>query len=337
VSLSVSVVIPTYQRAHLLPRAIDSALAQVRAGDEIIVVDDGSTDATPSVVAAYGDRVRYLRTANGGPGAARNRGIEIATRDLVAFLDSDDEWMLGKLELARRWLAARPDVLFVFSEFAVTDDAGRPRRRHLIHWHQDSRSWDEILGPGVAYASVAALPEGVADFRVHVGSLYEREFVRGYVLTSSFVVRRVAAGDALRFGEDVMALEDLECFGRVSARGPAAFFDVETAWQHGHVGHRLSLGLDSLRRAQTNILVLERVWGNNPAFLATHGDAYRRVLDELELTCASDLIVLGRMREARASLARMRTPPLSHRLLSRLPGPLVRGGLALRKRLLGRG
>ena len=248
-SLSVSVVIPTYQRAHLLPRAIDSALAQVRPGDEIIVVDDGSTDATPSVVAAYGERVRYLRTPNGGAGAARNRGIELATRDLVAFLDSDDEWMPGKLELARRWLEARLDVLFVFSEFAVTDDAGRPRRRHLIHWHQDPRSWDEILGPGVAYASVAALPEGVEDFRVHVGSLYEREFVRGYVLTSSFVVRRVAAGDALHFGEDVMALEDLECFGRVSARGPGAFFDVETAWQHGHVGHRVSLGLDSLRRA----------------------------------------------------------------------------------------
>ena len=331
--LAVSVIIPTYNRAHLIGRAIDSALAQTRANDEIIVVDDGSTDATGSVVAAYADRVRYVRTRNCGAGAARNRGIREASRDLVAFLDSDDEWMPGKLELARSWLAARPDVLFVFSEFAVTDDAGRPRRRHLIHWHRDPRSWDEILGPGVTYSSVARLPDGIPDFRVHVGSLYEREFVRGYVLTSSFVVRRVEAGDALRFAEDVPTLEDLECFGRVSARGLAAFFDTETAWQHGHAGERLSMAIDSLRRAEANFLILERVWGSDPAFLAKHGDAYRRVLDELEHTRFGDLIVLGRMREAREALGRMLQPPLAYRTLARLPGPLVRSLLALRKRL----
>ena len=83
--------------------------------------------------------------------------------------------------------------------------------------------------------------------------------------------------------------------------------------------------------------MLERVWGSNTAFLATHGDAYRRVLDELELTCASDLIVLGRMREARQALARMRTPPLGYRILARLPGSFVRAGLELRKRLGGGG
>ena len=330
--LSVSVVIPTYNRAHMIRRAIDSALAQIVPGDEIIVVDDGSTDDTASVVAPYGDRIRFVRTENGGPGASRNQGIRRATRDLIAFLDSDDEWMPGKLELARRWLAARPDVLFVFSDFATTDDEGRPLRRHLIHWHEDHRPWDEILGPGVDYSSVARLPDGVSDFRVHVGSLYEREFVRGYVLTSSFVVRRLAAGDALRFGDDTPALEDLECFGRVSRLGPAAYFDLETAWQHGHAGHRISMGIDTLLRAQTNILVLERVWGSNPAFLATHGDEYRRVLDELELACANDLIVLGRMREAREALARMRRPPLRQRILSHVPAPLMRAGLALRRR-----
>jgi len=330
--VSLSIVIPAKNEAANLARLIPEIRAAIPDA-ELIVVDDGSTDATPSVLAGYGDRIRSLRTPNGGAGVARNRAVALATGDLVAFLDSDDEWMPGKLELARRWLAARPDVLFVFSEFAVTDDAGRPRRRHLIHWHQDPRSWDEILGPGVTYSSVAPLPDGIPDFRVHVGSLYEREFVRGYVLTSSFVVRRVAAGDALHFGEDVAALEDLECFGRVSARGPGAFFDVETAWQHGPPGHRLSMGIDSLRRADTNILVLERVWGSNPAFLATHGDAYRRVLDELELTRAGDLIVLGRMREARAALGRMRKPPWSHRILARVPGPLVRAGLAMRRRL----
>jgi glycosyltransferase involved in cell wall biosynthesis len=332
VTLSISTVIPTYNRAHLVHRALESALAQCTALDEVIVVDDGSSDGTEQALAPYRDRIRYLRTENRGAGAARNRGIREATRDLVAFLDSDDEWMPGKLELARRWLAARPDVLFVFSEFGVTDREGRVRRRYLIHWHHDTRSWDEILGPGVPYSAHAVLPNGIPDFRVHVGSLYEREFVRGHVLTTSLVARRAEAGDALHFAEDVPTLEDLECFGRLSRRGPAAFFDYETAWQHGHDGERLS-EFDSLRRAGANLVVLERIWGADPAFLAAHGAKYQSVVDELRRSRAGDLILLGRLREAREELARMQRPPLGHRLLARLPAPLVRRLLGLRGRL----
>ncbi|HEY8154210.1 MAG TPA: glycosyltransferase family 2 protein [Myxococcota bacterium] len=331
-ALSVSVVIPTYNRAHLVGRALASALAQVTPLDEILVVDDGSSDGTEQALADYRDRIRYLRTPNRGAGAARNRGIREATRDLVAFLDSDDEWMPGKLELARRWLAARPDVLFVFSEFGVTDGEGRERRRHLIHWHRDARGWDEILGPGAPYSAHAALPEGIPDFPVHVGSLYQREFARGYVLTTSLVARRVEAGDALHFAEDVPTLEDLECFGRLSRRGLAAFFDCETAWQHGHAGERLS-EYDSLRRAEANLVVLARVWGADPAFLATHGAEYQAVVDDLRASRAADLILLGRLRDAREELARMQRPPLGHKLLAGLPGPLVKLLLGLRGRL----
>ena len=331
-TLSVSTVIPTYNRAHLVRRALESALAQTTALDEVIVVDDGSSDGTERAIAPYRDRIRYVRTQNRGAGAARNRGIQEATRDLVAFLDSDDEWMPGKLALARRFLAARPDVLFVFSEFAVTDREGLVRRRHLIHWHQDTRSWDEILGPAVLFSAHAVLPHGIPDFRVHVGSLYQREFARGYVLTSSLVARRVEAGDALHFAEDVPTLEDLECFGRLSRRGAAGFFDCETAWQHGHAGERLS-EFDSLRRAGANLVVLERVWGSDPAFLAAHGAEYQAVVDGLRRARADDLILLGRLREAREELARMQHPPLSHRLLAGLPAPLVKLLLGLRGRL----
>jgi hypothetical protein len=167
---------------------------------------------------------------------------------------------------------------------------------------------------------------------VHVGSLYEHEFARGYVLTSSLVARRVESGDALRFAEDVPTLEDLECFGRLSRQGPGAFFDCETAWQHGHAGERLS-ELDSLRRASSNLVVLERVWGADPAFLAAHGADYREVIEVLRRTRTSDLILLGRHGEAREELARMRRPPLILRALSRIPAPIVTGLLGLRRRL----
>ncbi len=231
--------------------------------------------------------------------------------------------MPGKLDLARRWLAARPDVLFVFSNFAITDDDGTVTRRYLINWHHDERVWDEILGPGAGYSTTASLPAGITDFPVHAGDLYVREFERGYVLTSSFVVRRREAGDALRFAEDLASMEDLECFGRVSRLGPGAYFDTETAWQHGQATGRISQQ-GVLHKVGATIVVLERVWGADAAFLASHGREYRRVLDALRLRHVGLLARQGRMAEARAELGAVERPPFRYRVLTTAPAPLVR-------------
>ena len=96
----VSVILPTYNRAAMLGPALKSVLGQTYSELELIVVDDGSTDDTESVVAAIGDeRVRYLRLdANGGCAAARNAGIRAARGEWLAFQDSDDEWLPNKLE-----------------------------------------------------------------------------------------------------------------------------------------------------------------------------------------------------------------------------------------------
>ncbi len=95
----VSVVIPAYNRAHTLPRAIESVLAQDHADLELLVVDDGSTDDTASILAGYDDpRLRVLRQeTNRGVSAARNRGMREAQGAFIAFLDSDDEWRPAKL------------------------------------------------------------------------------------------------------------------------------------------------------------------------------------------------------------------------------------------------
>lgn len=88
----VSVVIPAYNYERFLPEAIDSVLAQTYAPIEVIVVDDGSTDNTKAVVAAYGDKVRYVYQNNAGLSAARNTGIRNAKYDFLGFLDADDYW-----------------------------------------------------------------------------------------------------------------------------------------------------------------------------------------------------------------------------------------------------
>lgn len=94
----VSVIIPTYNRAHTICRAIDSVIRQTHSFTEVIVVDDGSTDETPAVLRRYGDRIRVVVQQNCGPSIARNRGIALATGHVVAFLDSDDYWLPTKLE-----------------------------------------------------------------------------------------------------------------------------------------------------------------------------------------------------------------------------------------------
>lgn len=99
VSPKVSVVIPTYNRADKVGKTIDSALAQTVTDLEVIVVDDGSSDATGKVLgAAYGDRIRYFFQKNQGASVARNRGIEESRGEWIAFLDSDDLWEKDKLE-----------------------------------------------------------------------------------------------------------------------------------------------------------------------------------------------------------------------------------------------
>ena len=100
--MRISVVIPTYNRAGTVGDAVASVLGQSRSADEIVVVDDGSVDATPSVLAAFGDRIVVVRQANAGVSAARNAGIARATGDWVAFLDSDDVWLPHRLSVLVR-------------------------------------------------------------------------------------------------------------------------------------------------------------------------------------------------------------------------------------------
>jgi glycosyltransferase involved in cell wall biosynthesis len=106
----VSVVIPAYNAAETLREAIDSVLGQTLRDLEVVVVDDGSTDATASMVHDYDSRVRCITTPNRGVSAARNTGIAESTGELVAFLDADDLWKPGKLERQIELLESRPEA-----------------------------------------------------------------------------------------------------------------------------------------------------------------------------------------------------------------------------------
>jgi hypothetical protein len=123
---TVSVVVPAYNLARYLGRAIDSALAQDWPAEalEVIVVDDGSTDETPQVVAAYGDRIRAVSQPNGGLVRAVDRGLAEVTGDYVALLDADDEWPTDRLSRHVAHLEAHPEVGLVHGDMTIVDADG---------------------------------------------------------------------------------------------------------------------------------------------------------------------------------------------------------------------
>jgi glycosyltransferase involved in cell wall biosynthesis len=109
----VSVIIPVFNGERFLREAVESVLAQKYAPLEIIIVDDGSTDSTATVARSLPETVRYLYQANKGPAAARNRGIEHAQGNLIAFADADDLWPAAKLELQLPYLIKDPAIEIV--------------------------------------------------------------------------------------------------------------------------------------------------------------------------------------------------------------------------------
>jgi len=140
---AVSVIVPTYNRAHLLGRAIESVLNQTYKDFELIVVDDGSKDNTKELVMRFSDkRIRYIcLEKNIGAAAARNRGIQAAQGDYIAFQDADDEWLPEKLEKQTRvFNTASSDVGYAYTDMWYVFRDGKKQ-----YWHSPAISKGRII------------------------------------------------------------------------------------------------------------------------------------------------------------------------------------------------
>lgn len=232
----VSVVIPTYNRADYLPRAVFSVLAQTYSAVEAIVIDDGSQDETGDVVAAQfgGDsRVRYVRQENTGVSGARNHGLRLASGEFVALLDSDDAWFPWKLETQLAVLRAFPEAGMVWSDMQAIDPRGRVSHDRYLktmysayHWFTERELFDQSLSlPELG----SALPEGAKFARAFCGDLYSPMIMGNLVHTSTVVLRRERLR---RVGEFVSKYqqggEDYHFHLRTCREGRVAFLDMPT-------------------------------------------------------------------------------------------------------------
>lgn len=234
----VSVVVPTHDRAARLAAALASVRAQTIDDLEIVVVDDGSVDATPDVVAqvaATDRRVRPVRveTAEGAP-AARNRGVAASRGTFVAFLDDDDLWETEKLERQTAFLGAHADVVAVGCQFAIVAPSGSAAiHRGPTRFGRPELLWANFLGS-----------------------------------TSLCMVRRELLGDE-PFDVALTNYEDWDLYLRLARLGPLAVVDEVLCRYHDHVDTRLTTTRDK-RVAGYATLVAKHESDMTPACVAYH-------------------------------------------------------------------
>lgn len=331
-STSVSVVLPTWNRAHLLARAISSVITQLEPADELIVADDGSTDGTAALVAAFGPSVRHLALPHRGAGAARNAAWRVARGPLVAFLDSDDRWLPGKLAAQRALLAARPDLVCCFSDFRTADADGQESPAGLAGWLGGPPDFAARVSAAQPLGTLAPVVGDLAGLPTHLGDFRAAAMRQDIVNIGTMLVRKARVGPELGCAEDLPTFEEIPAVARILRAGPAAYLDGATLVQHDHPGPRLTGG-DRIARARARIAVLERAWADDPAFLAQHGQEFAARLRCERLRLARLLLGEGDVRAARRVLELTDRPPRNLDLLARLPASALSCALAARRGL----
>lgn len=269
----VSVIIPTFNRARWVRHAIHSVLEQSFGDFELIVVDDGSTDETPRLVAEVDDRrMRYVRQGNGGVSSARNTGIGYATGPWLAFLDSDDEW-------SPRYLA---------TQLRYLDQAEPKPVMQAANCRFVSRTGTE--------ESYFAINGSLGIFNRRGYAVIDRPF--RFILQHSpwqlgaTLIRRTAAVESGLFDPELTISEDLDLMGRVSVLGPLGLVRQELVSIYRREEETLSLtGRSSLQpvRAREVVEEIYRKWAGLPLHreerIALHAaqGANRRAIGNLYL------------------------------------------------------
>ena len=215
----VSVVMPAFNVGWCVARAVDSVLTQSLREREVVVVDDGSTDDTASVLARYGDAIRVIRQTNAGMSAARNAGIRMARGNLVAFLDADDWWHPDKLQRQVTLMRERPEFGFCSTAARVVN----PEGRLLNVWHCPGPNNDMLR---TLFAENAAIAGGC----------------------SAVMVRRKLLDQVGLFDESLRGFEDPDLWIRLAAVSGYACID-EPLVEILRREHSVSRNLENMRKA----------------------------------------------------------------------------------------
>ncbi|KPJ93918.1 MAG: glycosyl transferase [Gammaproteobacteria bacterium SG8_11] len=232
--IPVSVIVPTYNRKSLLERAVRSVLAQTVQPQEIIVVDDGSTDDTVAMLQNFDSEIIYHYQSNQGVSKARNSGISLARSPWIAFLDSDDEWLADKLQ--RQWEALQRHADFLLCH---TEEIWirRGKRVNPMNKHQK-----------------------------YGGYIYDKCLPLCAISPSSVMMHRQLFEQVGLFDESLPACEDYDMWLRVCNAHPVLFIDTPLIVKYGGHDDQLSRrywGMDRFRIQALLKILNEQILSKN--------------------------------------------------------------------------
>ncbi len=299
---------PAFNAGKTIDASLRSALSQEGVDLEVIVVDDGSSDDTVARASAHGPRVQVLRQANAGPQVARNRAIEQARGEFVAFLDSDDLWLPGKLQAQLKVLRGQPEVAAVFSAW------------HF--WHPDASG---------QHQEPVELLQSRVDDRVdaqRTGWLYNPLLLQCCMLTTTVMVRTQTLRELGGFDTSLRVGEDYDLWLRLSRLGPIVKLASVGAL------YRVTVGSASRRPHERNweLEVLQRAvarWGYaDPSGRQQDPSLVQARLLRLEQEHAGQHLDRGDPQVAWRGYSRLlRAQPLQPRWWLKCTQAVLRGGL----------
>jgi hypothetical protein len=307
-SASISLVIPSYNRASLIADTLDSALNQTVPFLEIIVVDDGSTDDTARVLDRFGDRIRRIHVANGGVQRARNLGVAAAAGQYVALCDSDDLLEPHYVETMRSWLTTHPACDSIYTNFVTFDE------------------------DGVLANKFSDAPPGFFDGAQHSGNfyhaipdLYARTLQYQPLFSSGNLIRRALyeqlGGYDARFNG--VGGEDYEFTLRLIDVADMALCILPLVRVRRHRGNDST---DNVRQVRGDVVILEYALAHHPA-AARYRDAILQSIAERRLDIFNGAFARGSFDIASETLKLMHQRPSSLAfslkvLITHLPSPL---------------
>jgi glycosyltransferase involved in cell wall biosynthesis len=286
----VDVVIPTYNRSALCRAAVESVLSQTYPHVCAIVVDDGSEDDTADVIPGLDKRVHYIRQANAGVVAARNRGLQAAQGEYVALLDSDDLWLPWKLEAQLDVLAAFPEAGMVWTDMAAVDESGAVLQDSYLHTMYGAYEYfdaDEHFQENRLLGEVwADCPAEWTQRRCYAGDVFKWMFMGSLVQTSTVLMRRERQQQVGLFNTDlVKSGEDYEFHLRTCRAGPVAYLDASSI--HYRVGAADQLTADKymLWMARNNMKTVQAVLSEDRDRLTLPDSMIRERVADANLWC----------------------------------------------------
>ena len=220
--MNISVVIPSYNRKDFLKRSIDSAINQTKKPLEIIVVDDGSTDGTETMIKSDYDFVKFIKQKNKGVSAARNIGIKVSIGEWICFLDSDDEWKKDKLEKQINAMKSNPGYKFFHSNEIWIKNGLRinQKKKH----------------------------------KKYGGDIFDKCLDMCRISPSSVMINKTVFDEVGNFNEDLVVCEDYELWLRICDKYKVFFIDEPLIIKYGGHQGQLSYSIESIENHRIKAL-----------------------------------------------------------------------------------